>query len=263
MTLAFFSTLSAILIISSIALSFFQTLRSSDAFGVNLFALNITSSDYASLSASGLVGEQNSYPIIRGRITSINAASLADHLGGRESGEFRREFNITPRTAPELLSEGAIPSGSQVGVDADFSERLGVKIGDRITFLIAGRSVELTVSGIYTSVRSGVTPFFFFRVDPRYFESAPVSYFATFDTPDITRTKAEILESGSNAITFIDVDGITEQIRSITEQILQVLAMVSLLFVLGVSFALAVLFSDYRTREARRFRQYRLLGANR
>ncbi len=98
-----------------------------------------------------------------------------------------------------------------------------MKIGDSIEFLVAGRSITLEVSALYESVRSGVTPFFYFRVDPEFFSSAPRSYFATFETNNIEETKALILKNGSSAITFIDVSGVVKQIQIITSDILRVL----------------------------------------
>jgi hypothetical protein len=263
LTLSFF--LSALLIVSvgGLSASFYQTLQSSDDLGVQLFALNITSRDYESLNVARLIDETNSYPIIRGRITQINKQSLIDHLNGSDTWEFRREFNITPQLAPELLHSGDIPSWAYIWVDEEFADRLGVKIGDSIEFLVAGRNITLEVSALYESVRSGVTPFFYFRVDPEFFSSAPRSYFATFETNNIEETKARILKNGSSAITFIDVSGVVKQIQIITSDILRVLWVVSMLFVIALAGALYTLFADYRSREEIRFRQYRLLGASR
>lgn len=114
---------------------------------------------------------------------------------------------------------------------------------------------------MYTSVRSGVTPFFYFRVDPEFFADAPISYFATFDDPEIAQLKSRIITVGSSAITFIDVGGVARQIQDIVARITQVLIVVSILFGISALLALRVLLLDYRSREQARFVQYKLLGA--
>lgn len=100
--------------------------------------------------------------------------------------------------------------------------------------MVAGRPVDLRISGIYQSIRSGVSPFFYFRVDPQFFAQAPINYFATFGEQDVTQLKSRIVDVGSSAITFIDVGGVARQIQDIVAQITQVLIFLSILFGLSV-----------------------------
>jgi putative ABC transport system permease protein len=78
-------------------------------------------------------------------------------------------------------------------VDDEFAKRLGVKPGDRITFLLSGREVTLTVSGIRESIRDGFRPFFYFSFSETAFKNAPKTYFAATYSPDIEAWKQQIL----------------------------------------------------------------------
>ena len=78
-------------------------------------------------------------------------------------------------------------------MDDEFSKRLGVSVGDTITFLLSGRDITLTVANIRESVREGFRPFFYFSFDPIEFANAPRTYFVADYAPDVEAWKKQIL----------------------------------------------------------------------
>jgi putative ABC transport system permease protein len=135
------------------------------------------------------------YSILRARISKINSKTLAEHLGTpKPTGEFTREFNITtsPLTNPIIRGKETLEK-DDVSVDSDFADRLGVDLGDRIEFLLSGKSVSLIVANIRESRREGFAPFFYFSFDPDAFRTAPKTYFVSAYASDTEEWKQGIL----------------------------------------------------------------------
>jgi putative ABC transport system permease protein len=162
------------------SLSFQSRLSVSDDQTANIYAINILEQDRVKIEQY-LSGSGDIYSILRARIKSVNGQSLAEHLGTpKPTGEFTREFNIT--TSPidtEILRGKKIIAKDEVSMDSDFADRLGVDIGDRIEFLLSGKSVSLTITNIRDSEREGFAPFFYFSFDPDSFRTAPKTYFVS------------------------------------------------------------------------------------
>ena len=91
-------------------------------------------------------------PIIRGRLTSINGKPVEDPKSGRASEESfaTREQNLT--WSSDLGADNRIIAGHWwtpadtgkplVSLASEFQESLGVKVGDQLTFDIAGETLR-------------------------------------------------------------------------------------------------------------------------
>lgn len=80
-------------------------------------------------------------------------------------------------------------------MDDDFRKRLGVSIGDTITFLLSGREITLTITNIRESIREGFRPFFYFSFDQDEFRNAPRTYFVAEYASDVEAWKKRILDA--------------------------------------------------------------------
>ncbi len=96
-------------------------------------------------------------------------------------------------------------------------------IGDRIEFLLSGKSITLTIANIRESTRQGFRPFFYFSFDPIAFEKAPKTYFISTYTDDKESWKQLILKNSGPHVTFIDVENILSIVRDISGKILSVI----------------------------------------
>jgi putative ABC transport system permease protein len=77
----------------------------------------------------------------------------------------------------------------EVSLDEDFSKRIGLDIGDRVTFLLSGRDVTFTIANIRKSQREGFRPFFYFSFDQSALARAPKTYFAATYASDLESWK--------------------------------------------------------------------------
>jgi len=161
-----------------------------------LYLVDITKSQIEDVKK--IVGETFiSYPIIRGRLLSVNNK---DMTLSSDPG-ITREFNMTYRST--LLAGEKIVSGiwhsditkNSVSIDDSFAEDIGgVNIGDKIEVFIQGINVEAVVTNIRSADRSSGTPFFFLVFSPDVISKFPASYFGSVDVPaqDITKIQSEL-----------------------------------------------------------------------
>jgi putative ABC transport system permease protein len=224
----------------------------------NMYALNILESDKKNLEK--ILSGSEMYSILRARISRINGKSLAEFLNQEKpSGEFTREFNIT--TSPlenSIIRWKDTITANEVSIDDAFAKRLWVDIGDRIDFLLSGKSITLTIANIRESTRQGFRPFFYFSFDPIAFEKAPKTYFASTYTDDRESWKKSILENSGPHVTFIDVENILSIVRDISGKILAVIWLFMTVVWVFALFAVLSFFSRMRNIEVMKQRLYKL-----
>lgn len=153
----------------------------------------------------------------------MNGKTLEKQNGGNEpSGELTREFSITTNPLPDvrILRGTRAVDAKSVTVDEGFATRLGVDVGDEITFLISGRSFDLKVSGIREVNERGFRPFFYFQINDAAFSQAPKTYFLATHTSDPEAFKKSMLAVTGPHVTFVDVASVLEVVRTISNKIL-------------------------------------------
>jgi putative ABC transport system permease protein len=169
-----------------------------------LYLVDITQNqieDVATIAGETFV----SYPIIRGRLLSLNEEDLTLSADPGVT----REFNMTYRT--NLLGDEGIVSGvwhgdttkNSVSIDDSFAEDIGgVVVGDTIKVFIQGITVEATVTSIRSADRTSGTPFFFLVFSPDVISRFPASFFGTVNVPaeGIVRIQSELGSKYPNII---------------------------------------------------------------
>lgn len=108
-------------------------------------------------------------------------------------------------------------------MDDEFARRLGVGVGDTVTFLLSGREISLEIANIRESVREGFRPFFYFSFDPVEFARAPRTYFIAEYANDTELWKRDILSASGPHVTFIDIESILTIVRDISAKVLSVI----------------------------------------
>ncbi len=261
-TISLVSVTTFLLVFLLFSLAFRSELSLDVTQSANIYALNILESDRPKIEK--ILSGADMYSILRARIEKVNDRTLAGHLGDvRPSGEFTREFNITTTPLPNtILRWKDRISATEVSVDDEFANRLGVDIGDRITFLLSGREITLTVANVRASKRQGFRPFFYFSFDPLAFANAPKTYFVSTYTRDTESWKRLILANSGPHVTFIDVENILSIIRDISWKILSVIWLFFAVISVFALFAVISFFSRMREVESMKARLYTLFGAS-
>ncbi len=213
------------------------------------------------------------FPMVRARLVAINGKPVGaeDYSEERAKRQIEREFNVTYLRAlpPEnKVTEGAwfgpedLEHGA-VSVEHWIAERFGIRRGDALEFLSAGRSFSAPVTSVRKLDWDSMRPNFFFITTPALLEGFPVSYVASFHAPAGDALLSLRLSQAFPNLTVIDVSIILRQVQFVMDQLIGAVQLV-FLFALGagvlVLYAALLATQDERTHEAA---VMRALGASR
>lgn len=217
---AFIFSFTALLFISIISLNFLSKLNIDLNNNNNIYVINLNEKDINNIEQKY---KKETYSIILWRILSINNISLKEHLWTSWiSWRFSREFNITDNEleSVKILKWNKIKSW-EVSVDSDFAESLNLKLWDEVEFFIYWIEKKLIVSNIRQSIWDSIQPFFYFQVYSEDFKSFPKKYFLSTSIPEnsIKEFKREFLEKTWSNISFIDLNIILSEIKSISKKV--------------------------------------------
>jgi putative ABC transport system permease protein len=212
-------------------------------------------------------------PMIRGRLTSINGRPVEEGHGGRggEEGFATREQNLTWTT--ELGPDNRVIAGHWwsaadagkplVSLASEFQESLGVKVGDRLTFDIAGESREVTVASIRKVKWDTFQPNFFIVFPPGVLEGTAGTYMTSaYFTPGSARVLAQLAHRFPS-VSIFDIDELLKQVRAVLDR---AAFAVQSVFVFTLFAGLTVLLAAVQSsRDERRYESamLRTLGASR
>src|SRR5690606_609707 len=151
----------------------------------------------------------------------------------------------------------------QVSIEAELADSLGVTLGDRLGFLVGGRSLDAEVSSIREVNWDNFTPNFYMVFSPGALDGAPTTLLTSFHLPSEQRDGLRELTRAFPAMTLLEVEAILEQLREILDQVTLAVEYV-LVFVLLAGFT--VLFASLQSTLDTRLYEgalLRTLGARR
>jgi putative ABC transport system permease protein len=212
------------------------------------------------------------YPMVRARLVAINGRQVGagDYSDERARRQIEREFNLTylsQMPGDNKLSEGAwfTPedlSAGAISVEYWIAERLGIRRGDRLEFLAAGKTFSAPVTSVRRLDWDSMRPNFFFIATPALLADFPASYVTSFHAPADARLTLRLSQAFPN-FTVIDVGAILRQVQAVMDQLI---GAVQLVFLFALAAGVLVLYAallatqDERTHEAA---VMRALGASR
>jgi putative ABC transport system permease protein len=212
-------------------------------------------------------------PMIRGRLTGIDDRPVDElHFEGDRGENFAtREQNLT--WATQLGDDNRIVAGrwfsrADVGkplasVSTEFAESLRVRVGDRLTFDIAGETFEVRVISIRKVKWDSFQPNFFIVFAPGVLEDTTGSYMTSAYFNAANAHPLAQLARTFPSVSIFDIDDLLAQVRSVLDK--AVLAVQSV-FIFTLFAGLTVLLAAVQSsRDERRFESamLRTLGASR
>ncbi len=212
-------------------------------------------------------------PMIRGRMVGINGKPAADviKLNARAEGFMQREQNLT--WAAQLGAGNTITAGKWFGAEdagkplvsvaQEYREALGLKLGDRISFDIAGEPIEVTISSFRRVEWDSLQPNFFLMLPPGLLEGAVGTYMASAQFRPTDPSSIAQLVRQFPSVSVFDMDDLLAQIRSIIDK--AVLAVQSVFLGTLLAGVVVLLAAVQATRDERRYESamLRTLGASR
>jgi putative ABC transport system permease protein len=211
-------------------------------------------------------------PMIRGRLIAINGRPVEETHSPRGEDNFAtREQNLT--WAAELGPDNRIIAGRWwsaadagrplVSLASEFQEALGVKVGDQLTFDIAGETRVVTVASIRKVKWDTFQPNFFIVFAPGVLEGTVGTYLTSaYFAPGAARSLAQLAHRFPS-VSIFDIDELLAQVRAVLDK--AALAVQSV-FVFTLFAGLTVLLAAVQSsRDERRYESamLRTLGASR
>jgi len=216
----------------------------------------------ASMRAIGGPGT-DLFPMIRGRLVEVNGTPLDtrqfDEPRTRRLAE--REFNLS--TAAEMPSTNRLVAGTFWAADAKadaglsmedgIATSLKLKLGDSLTFDIAGQRVSAPITSLRKVDWDSFRPNFFTLFPPGALDGMPTSYLGAVRLPQGPSAGAwvsDLLQSYPNVLA-IDVGDVIRQVQSIMDQVSRAVEFVFLFTLLGGLLVLQAAIAS--TQDERRF----------
>lgn len=232
----------------------------------NYFLININEKDVPALNqflnrSSKAVAAI--YPMISAKMVAINNIKVNPEAFPTEAGQrwARRNYNLTwsaSMPAANEINQGSWwtetgKGGELFSFEEQIALDLGVKVGDKITFLIGGQEVTGTIANTRTVQWDSFNVNFFVVASPGTLDNFPASYVTSFYLGNSDKNLIIDLVKAFPSVTVYDVDALITEVRKIMDQVIRTIEFVfgfTLLSGLVVLAAALQTTHDDRTYEA-------------
>lgn len=212
-------------------------------------------------------------PMIRGRMTAINGRLLDELSFPKEDGDgfASREQNLTWSTG--LGADNELVAGRWwrpedagqplVSIATEYRDSIGLKLGDRLSFDVAGESFTVQVASVRQVKWDSFQPNFFLVFPPGLLDATAGTWMTSaYFAPGEPRPIAQLVKRFPSVSVF-DLDSILAQVRGVIDKAAVAVQSV-FLFTLLAGFTV-LLAAVQASRDERRFESamLRTLGASR
>ncbi len=193
------------------------------------------------------------YPMVRGRVTSVNAEPVKDRfpIEGSEPEIFSRELNLT--WADEIGKGSALITGDFTAAGLSIEERAAqeadLKMGDQLSINIGGNLITLPITSIRSVDWGSMQPNFYLILPKKALENNPANFVSSAFVSDQNAQPFYQAMANFPTVSLLNVGDILKQIQSVIGQLSQAIQLV-LLCILSAS-ALVLLASVRATLEER------------
>ncbi|MFO1204845.1 MAG: FtsX-like permease family protein [Burkholderiales bacterium] len=213
------------------------------------------------------------YPMVRGRLVAINGRAIgpADFPDERARRLVDREFNLSWAQHPK--DDNVIVAGQwwregvrdleQVSVETGIADTLGVKLGDVLSYDVAGTEIKARVTSLRKVEWDSFRVNFFVVAPPGLLDGLPVTFVSSFFLPPERADFMNGLVRSFPNVLVIDVASIMERVRKMMDQLARA---VEFLFLFTLAAGLAVLYAAISASRDERMHDaaiLRTLGAGR
>ncbi|ROR35197.1 ABC transporter permease [Inmirania thermothiophila] len=238
------------------------------------FLINIQPSEVEALRAFLArhgIADAPLYPMVRARLVAIGARRVRpeDYHDPRARRLAVRDFNLSWSEAPpegNALAAGrwwGADPGTEFSVETGLAETLGIRLGDRLRFEIAGEPLEGVVTSLRTVRWGSMRVNFFVLAEPGALEGRPATWITAFRLPPGRQGLEAALHARFPGVTVLDVSALVAQVRGVMDRLAGAVQVVFLLTVLA---GITVLYAGARATAAERREAaalMRALGARR
>ncbi len=213
------------------------------------------------------------FPMVRGRLVSKNGQEMStiEWQDDRAKRLANREFNLS--WTAKMQADNQLLSGRwwtpaehgqpYLSLEQDLADTLGIQLGDKLVFDVAGDALTLTVTSLRKVEWDTMRANFFAVTPPGVLDDYPANYISSFHLPMGANAAMNTLINTYPNLTVIDVAALMQQVRGIMQKMSNAIEYVfafSLLAGLAVLYAALVATREERINEATLMRVF---GASR
>ncbi|MDO8719480.1 MAG: ABC transporter permease [Polaromonas sp.] len=228
---------------------------------------------------AGGVTQFDWYPMIRGRLVAINGKAVTpdDFEGDRPKRLLDRDFNLSNSEQPPSHNQvvaGRWTPGEKdaVSVEEGLAETLGLKLGDRLRFDMAGQLSDATITSLRKVDWSSMHVNFFVMYPVAQLPDVPVTYISAFRAPEPVPASGAAVAGGQPRpqsfdnqlvrafpnITNVDMSSTLNQVQRVLDQVIRA---VEFLFGFTLAAGLVVLFAAITATREERARDFAIMRA--
>lgn len=234
----------------------------------NRFMINVQDDqrvNLAKLIESSGSPKPDFYPMVRGRLVQVNGVDISSSSYTDENAKrlVDREFNLS--YTDQLPVGNRILSGQwisgdqpQISIESGIAKTLKLKLGDQLTYEVAGETVSAPITSIRKLDWSSMRVNFFVIMPLALLQSMPQSWITSYyQAPNLDNLDFQINQAYPN-VTMVDVSASLEQIQEVLNKLSTALG---LLFIFTLMAAIMVLITAMAATQDERYRNAALLKA--
>jgi len=236
----------------------------------NYFLLNITKEQVPQVTdflRQHKVEPDTFYPIVRVRLTKINQQNATNLIKPGDSGReaIDRELNLTWMeglpTHNQVIQGSGSPKAGEVSIDQGIAERLGIKLGDTVTFSGDTQDFSAKVTSMRKVDWDSLRPNFYFIFPPGALDAQPQSWLTSFHYQQSGPMLVE-LNRQFPTLSLLDIGTILRQIGDVLQQVSRALEVMVILVILCGSLLLLAQIQVGMHQRRQELVVYRTLGAS-
>lgn len=242
----------------------------------NRFVINIQADQIPGINAlltSHAIQHADIFPMVRARLISVNGKPLniEQYKDDRAKRLAEREFNLS--WAAQMQADNELVAGQwwtaedagkpQLSLEKGLAETLNLKLGDKLTYDVAGTPLDLTITSLRKVEWNSMHVNFFAVTPPKVLDNYAANYLTSFHLPAGKEEALNQLVRKFPNLTIINVSAVMEQLQSLLSKMSYAIEFVfgfSLLAGLAVLYAALMATREERVRESTLMR---VLGASR
>ena len=241
--------------------------RATPATAPNRFVINILPDQaeaFRQMLQRAGVAQYDWYPMFRGRLVAINdrPVSMDDYEDDRAKRLVDREFNLSnahdaPEHNPIVGGRWTPDEHGAVSVEEGIAKTLGLKLGDRLRFDIAGVQSEARITSLRQVDWSSMRANFFVMYPVAHMPDVPYTYLAAYRAPQQPGFDNALVHAFPN-ITNVDMSATLAQVQGVLAQVIRA---VEFLFAFTLAAGLVVLFAAVTATREERAREFAIMRA--
>ena len=233
----------------------------------NRFVINIMpeqGADFVKSIESQGIKKYDYFPMIRGRLIAINDKTIVpeEFKDDRAKRLVDREFNLSHASKQpshnEVVQGKWVPEEKDaISVEEGLAKDLGLKLGDRLSFDIAGIPVTSKITSLRKVDWGGMRANFFVMYPVSQMPDVPATYMSAFKAPLTPGFDNALVRQFPN-VTNVDMSLTINQVQRVLDQVIRA---VEFLFGFTLLAGLVVLFAAVTATREERTREFAILRA--